>query len=243
MSVAVIIVAAGRGHRMAGAVPKQYLSLSGVAILRRTVDAMLVLPAIGRVLTVIHPDDAALYWAAMQGISDARVGGPVPGGATRAASVKAGLDALADDAPDLVLIHDAARPFCDVPILSRVLEALDDCDGAFAALPVIDAMWRVDAQGRAEEVVSRDNLWRAQTPQGFRYAAICAAHAKLQGDAADDVAVARSAGMDVRAVMGHEDNFKITVSDDLRRAERIIAEREAQTKTGASNDAPVPNSS
>ena len=224
MNASALIVAAGRGHRMSGHLPKQYLQLGGQSILRHTVEAFLGCSALRRLVTVIHPDDRALYAEALAGVEDQRVMAPVFGGDSRSASVRNGLQALADDPPDKVLIHDAARPFCDLEVIEDVLTALDHTDGAFAAVPVVDALWRA-ADGQAQSSVSRDGMWRAQTPQGFQFAAILDAHRAATGEATDDVAVARAAGLTVQIVEGREANFKITTPEDLTRAELWLAQR------------------
>lgn len=219
MSVAALIVAAGRGRRLGAPTPKQYIPLNGPPALRRSVAALLAAPGVTRALVVIHPDDADLYAEAMDGLDDSRLGGWVAGGATRAASVREGLEALAAEAPDRVLIHDAARPFVPQAVIAAVIAALEDCDGACAALPVVDALWRAEGDDMATDSVPRDGLWRAQTPQGFRFAPILAAHRNADPDAADDVAVARAAGLRVRFVPGSEANYKITTAADLERAQ------------------------
>src|SRR6056297_3189926 len=224
MTNAALIVAAGRGSRMMRDTPKQYLPLGGHAVLWHTVQAFLASPDINRVCVVIHPEDRALYDAAVAGIDDVRLAEPVSGGASRAASVRLGLEALQTDRPDHVLIHDAARPFCSPDLIAAVLAPLAEVEGAFAALPVVDALWKAEGS-EALTPVPREGLWRAQTPQAFRYAAILAAHANGDGDAADDVAIARQAGLAVRVVEGSEYNFKITLPRDLERAERMLSER------------------
>jgi 2-C-methyl-D-erythritol 4-phosphate cytidylyltransferase/2-C-methyl-D-erythritol 2,4-cyclodiphosphate synthase len=165
---------------------------------------------------VIHPDDAALAEVALPP-PVARV----PGGATRDASVAAGLAALPPGVTH-VLIHDGARPLVSAAVIDRVIAALATSPGAAPALPVTDALWR-GADGRVAAPVPRDGLWRAQTPQGFDLAAIRAAHAAHPGGAADDVEVALAAGLPVAIVAGEEDNLKLTVPADLARAERVIA--------------------
>lgn len=222
MTNAALIVAAGRGSRMMRETPKQYLSLGGRAVLWHTVQAFLGSDLIDHVRVVIHLEDRALYDAAVAGINDARLGDPVPGGASRAASVRLGLEALQADAPAHVLIHDAARPFCSPDLIAAVLDPLLEVEGAFAALPVVDALWKADGT-LATEPVPREGLWRAQTPQAFRFEAIMKAHAKGNAAAADDVAIARQAGLTVRVVEGDEANFKITLPRDLERAERMLA--------------------
>ena len=172
---------------------------------------------------MIHPDDAVLYTAAVAGITDPRLAPPVAGGATRSASVAAGLEALAPHPPEAVLIHDAARPFVAAATIAACLAALDRHAGVLPALPVVDALWRAET-GTADTPLPRDGLWRAQTPQGFRFAPLLAAYRAHAGEAADDVAVARAAGIEVALVEGSEDNFKITTAADLVRARRIAGE-------------------
>ncbi len=219
MQTAGLIVAAGRGLRLGTGLPKQFQRLGTGTVLGRSLAALLGRPDIGPVLVVIHPEDAAAYAAATAGIDDPRLSPAVPGGATRAASVRAGLEALAPLRPDRVLIHDAARPFAPGEVVAAVLAALDAAPAAFPALPVVDALWRAEG-GAAQAAVDRAGLWRAQTPQGFHFDAILAAHRANARDAADDVAVARAAGLQVRLVPGAESNYKITTADDLARARR-----------------------
>ena len=224
MTNAALIVAAGRGSRMMRDTPKQYLPLAGHAVLWHTVQAFLASSDIDRLRVVIQPEDRALYDAAVAGIDDPRLRDPVSGGASRAASVRLGLEALQIDTPDHVLIQDAARPFCSPDLIAAVLAPLNEVEGAFAALPVVDALWKAEGS-EALTPVPRECLWRAQTPQAFRYAAILTAHVNGDTDAADDVAIARQAGLTVRVVEGSEDNFKITLPRDLDRAERLLAAR------------------
>lgn len=222
MRTAALIVAAGRGTRFGGELPKQYVSILGDCAFRRSVERFLAQTVITVVQPVIHADDREMYDAAMQGLVDARLGEPVSGGATRALSVLEGLKALQDDPPDNVLIHDAARPFVADRIILDVVAGLETVEGAFAALPVVDALWRVK-EGAAIVPQARDGLWRAQTPQGFRFGPLLDAHLGASGDAADDVEIARAAGMTVKVVQGASENFKITTPADLERAERIVA--------------------
>jgi 2-C-methyl-D-erythritol 4-phosphate cytidylyltransferase len=221
MSTAVIIVAAGRGHRMGGETPKQYLPLDAHSALHHSARVFLDRPQVSQLCTVIHPDDAGLYADAMTGLKDPRLMAPVPGGDTRAASVLAGLKALKLQAPDHVLIHDAARPFVTAEIIDSVCEGLQEVEGCCAALPVIDALWSSDGK-MAQSSIPRDGLWRAQTPQGFHFEALYAAHLAHDGSGADDVAVAREAGMQVRFVQGSDENYKITTPQDLARARAAL---------------------
>ncbi|MGR3501179.1 bifunctional 2-C-methyl-D-erythritol 4-phosphate cytidylyltransferase/2-C-methyl-D-erythritol 2,4-cyclodiphosphate synthase [Pseudaestuariivita sp.] len=213
-SFAALIVAAGRGRRAGGDIPKQWQTLAGQPVAAWTVARFRAMPQISRILLVVHPDDAA-YAEEITGVTC------VPGGATRAASVRAGLAALAEDPPSHVLIHDVAR--CTVPaeVIAAVCHALETHDGAAPGLEVSDALWRVDA-GAISGTQDRGGLFRAQTPQGFDYAAITAAHDAFPGEAADDVEVARAAGLDVACVPGDEANLKITTPGDFARAEALL---------------------
>lgn len=211
MTTAAIIVAAGRGTRAGGPEPKQWQRIAGARVLDHTLARFQNHPRVDRIVLVLHPDDLAL----VSGVES------VAGGATRAASVRAGLETLKDQDIQRVLIHDVAR--CCVPdtVIDGVLDALDTSTGAAPALAVTDALWiGTDAQVRG--VQPRDALFRAQTPQGFHYNAILDAHRAFTGDAADDVAVARAAGMAVTITPGHEDNLKITAPEDFARAEKIL---------------------
>lgn len=224
MQAAGLIVAAGRGTRLGAEIPKQYLDLGGAPVLTHTLRALLAHPGVGPVQVVIGSEDAGRYAAAVAGLADPRLLPPVVGGGTRAASVRAGLAALAGLGPSHVLIHDAARPFLPLAVIDRVLAALAEAPAACPGLPVADALWRA-AEGLAGAAVDRTGLWRAQTPQGFDFAAIAAAHAAGPEDAADDIAVARAAGLPARLVLGAPENFKITTAADLDRARREAAFR------------------
>jgi 2-C-methyl-D-erythritol 4-phosphate cytidylyltransferase/2-C-methyl-D-erythritol 2,4-cyclodiphosphate synthase len=228
-----LVVAAGRGTRLGAPLPKQYLPLGGVAVLRHSVAALRSHPAISGVRVVIHPDDRALYEAAIAGLD---VLAPVAGGAQRQDSVRNGIESLADAAPDLVLIHDGARPFLDHALIDRVIGGLAQHAGAIAALPIRDAVKR-GAEGVVAATLDRSALWRAQTPQGFRYAEIRAAHAAASGlELSDDAAVAERAGLAVALVEGSEANFKVTTMDDLARAEQHLAGNLGDIRTGQGFD-------
>lgn len=217
MTVAVIIVAAGRGHRFGAPVPKQYHSLHGMTPIRLAIEVFTLVESVRWIVPVIHPADQILYTQAMAGFEYRRVLPAVEGGDTRAKSVRNGLERLVDQHPDRVLIHDAARPFVTVEIIQNIISALDRCDGAFAAIPVVDALWKSE-ESTAKYPVSREGLWRAQTPQGFRFERILEAHRSHDGTGADDVAVAHEAGLHVELVLGSEQNYKITTPADLKRA-------------------------
>ncbi len=228
-----LVVAAGRGTRLEGPLPKQYRPLGGRPLLRHSVEALTSHPRVDGVRVVIHGDDRALYDAAVEGLA---VMAPVEGGAARQDSVRLGLESLGDLAPERVLIHDAARPFVDPAVIGRVVAALDSDEGAIPALAVTDTVKRADA-GLIAATLDRAGLWRAQTPQGFRFAAILAAHRAVKGDdLPDDAAVAERAGLSVRLVPGTEENFKVTTADDLLRAERALGGRGADIRTGQGFD-------
>jgi 2-C-methyl-D-erythritol 4-phosphate cytidylyltransferase/2-C-methyl-D-erythritol 2,4-cyclodiphosphate synthase len=215
------LVAAGSGARFGGDIPKQYRDLAGRTILRRTAEAFLGHPAISGVRVVINPAHCDLYDAAVAGLD---LPEPVAGGATRQESGRLGLEALADTGapPTFVLIHDAARPLVSAATIARVRAALDRGPAAIAAVPVTDTLKR-GVEDISAGTVDRSGLWRAQTPQGFRYAAILAAHRSLAGQGlTDDAAVAERAGLPVALVEGDEENIKVTTQADLERAARLL---------------------
>jgi len=218
-----LIVAAGRGSRFGGPLPKQYALLGDRPVLRYTVDAYRSTPEITSLRVVIATGDESHYRNAVEGL-----GLPVPvlGGVSRQQSVLNGLEALAGEAPDLVAIHDAARPFVKPVDIAACLAAAaaDGVDGAVLGVRLADTIKRTDAGGAVSETVPRANLWRAQTPQVFRYAVLLKAHrdAAALGAAeatalTDDAAVAERAGLRVVMVEGSEDNRKITTAEDLAR--------------------------
>ena len=236
-----LIVAAGRGHRVGAPLPKQYLMLGGRAILARTVSAFAALPEIDAVRVVFNPADRALYDEALGGLEKnhaAKLLEPVAGGAERQDSVRHGLESLEILAPRAVLIHDGARPFANRALIGRTLNALAEFDGAVAAMPVSDTLKReAAAGGRIEATLSRAGLWRAQTPQTFRFDAILSAHRAVAGKAlTDDAVVAEEAGLSVALVMGSEENLKVTEPADMARAERQLAARLADIRIGQGVD-------
>ena len=228
VSAAALIVAAGRGHRVGGPLPKQYRQLAGRAVLGHSVRRFTTHPGIDRVRVVINPADRPLYDEAVRDSGNAADGAllmPVAGGETRQDSVRNGLESLADAAPDLVLIHDGARPLVSAAVIDGALDALEGHDGSLPALAVSDSLKRsVPGSALIAGAVPREGLWRAQTPQGFRYPAILDAHRAAAGSAlTDDAAVAEQAGLSVALTPGDEDNLKITTEQDFARAERILA--------------------
>jgi 2-C-methyl-D-erythritol 4-phosphate cytidylyltransferase/2-C-methyl-D-erythritol 2,4-cyclodiphosphate synthase len=228
--IAAVIVAAGRGTRASsgGGLPKQYVALGGRPVLAHALAAFSGHPRVSLVQPVIHADDGAVYAAAAGGVAPAPLP-PVLGGSSRQSSVHAGLLALLEHAPELVLIHDAARPFVDAPVIDRVLAALGQHEGAIPALPVADTLKRATTAGLIAGTIARDGLWQAQTPQGFRFEPILAAHRRAAAaglaDFTDDAALAEWAGLAVALVPGSEANRKLTTAEDLAMADRDLSPR------------------
>ncbi|WP_415233818.1 2-C-methyl-D-erythritol 4-phosphate cytidylyltransferase [Pseudorhodobacter sp.] len=218
MTSAVIITAAGRGSRAGGDVPKQWQMLGGAAVLQHTVAAFRAISGFSTIVVTLHPDDRARAATLGPGVHC------VLGAGTRAQSVKNALEALVGLNIETVFIHDGARPFASLAMINRLRDALRTHKAAAPALAVTDALWRGE-NGRVMAVQSRAHLFRAQTPQAFHFAEILAAHRSHAGDAADDVEVARAAGLEVAIVDGDEENIKITLPGDFLRAERILAAR------------------
>ena len=214
---AIIIVAAGRGVRAGGPLPKQWADLGGEPVLARTLRAF---SGLGRLYLVVHPDDMARALVVTAGRAVL-----VAGGASRSDSVRNALSCLEGSDIQRVLIHDGARPLVSPALIGRVLAALDDHAGAAPAVALSDALWTGQG-GLVAGMQARDGLFRAQTPQGFHFPAILAAHRAHGGDAADDVEVARASGLDVAIVEGDEENIKLTWPGDFARAERIIGMRD-----------------
>jgi 2-C-methyl-D-erythritol 4-phosphate cytidylyltransferase/2-C-methyl-D-erythritol 2,4-cyclodiphosphate synthase len=237
-NVVALVVAAGSGLRMGGELPKQFLPLAGKPLLRHCLETFAAHPRIAGVKVVINDSYRALYDSATSGLP---LLSPALGGETRQASVHNGLESLIGNPPDLVLIHDAARPFIDAPTIDRTIDALLDHDGALVAVQVVDTLKR--AEGKfSGATVDRSGLWRAQTPQGFRFQPILAAHRRAAAgpEMTDDAAVAEAAGIKVVLVPGIVNNFKVTTRADFERAEHMMAEQRAVTpleyRTGSGYD-------
>jgi 2-C-methyl-D-erythritol 4-phosphate cytidylyltransferase/2-C-methyl-D-erythritol 2,4-cyclodiphosphate synthase len=233
-SVSALVVAAGRGSRFGGALPKQYLRLGDTSVLRHAVAAFASHPGIANVLVTIRPEDRGLFDRAVAGLG---VLPAVTGGATRQDSVRLGLEALAARSPERVLIHDGARPLPDRNLIDRVVHGLDRAAAAIPCVPLRDTIKRVE-DGVIRATIDRSALWRAQTPQGFHFHAILAAHRAAQGRAlTDDAAVAEAAGLAVLRVDGNEDNLKVTTPQDLDAAERLLLSRLGDFRVGQGFDA------
>ncbi|MBN8911156.1 MAG: bifunctional 2-C-methyl-D-erythritol 4-phosphate cytidylyltransferase/2-C-methyl-D-erythritol 2,4-cyclodiphosphate synthase [Rhizobiales bacterium] len=232
MKAAALIVAAGRGARASrehaptgSSAPKQYALLAGRPVLAHAIASFDACPTVGTITVVIHPDDREHYETAVRGTST-RLTPPVLGGATRQESVRRGLAALAGTPPGVVLIHDAARPLVTADIIARVLAALETHAGAIAAEPLADTLKREDDRRVIGETVARQGLWKAQTPQGFRFGPILSAHTgAAEADLpefTDDAAIAEWAGIEVALVPGSARNFKITTPEDMAMADDLL---------------------
>ncbi|MEI7805442.1 MAG: bifunctional 2-C-methyl-D-erythritol 4-phosphate cytidylyltransferase/2-C-methyl-D-erythritol 2,4-cyclodiphosphate synthase [Hyphomicrobiales bacterium] len=220
--VAAVVVAAGRGLRAGGETPKQFRPLLGQPVIRPSLAMLAAHPEVNLVQPVIHPGDRALYEAASGGLD---LLPPAFGGATRQASVLAGLEALAKHSPQIVLVHDAARPFASPALVSRAIAAAKNSGAAVPALGVTDTVKSVDANGLVSETLDRNTLRIVQTPQAFGFDVVLGAHRKAAAagreDFSDDAALAEWAGLDVSVFEGEAGNVKLTSVDDFARAETM----------------------
>ena len=212
--ITAIILAAGRGTRVGGILPKQWQYLLGKPLINWSVDQFLCHPMVSKVVVVHHLDDKHLLNQLPSNIL------LVAGGCTRDESVRCGLAAISANAPDFVLIHDAARPCLDQNLLSKCISTMLAYDAAAPALLVHDTLWR--GTDEVLEIIDRTNVYRAQTPQCFSYSLIYSAHKCIQSGATDDAQIARAAGHTVAIVAGSEDNIKLTQPGDLGRAQNIL---------------------
>lgn len=237
--VAAVLVAAGRGLRAGGKIPKQYRRIGGRLVLRVALETLARHPGVDLVQPVIHLDDADRFAEAAAGLATLP---PVPGGATRQASVLAGLEALADARPNLVLVHDAARPFVSARLIALAIDTALRTGAAVPGLPVVDAVKVVTGDSRIdrEDLVARNRLRLVQTPQAFAFDALLEAHRRAAAagleDFADDAAVATWAGLDVTVFPGEPENVKLTTEEDFSRAEHGAAARLADVRTGSGFD-------
>jgi 2-C-methyl-D-erythritol 4-phosphate cytidylyltransferase/2-C-methyl-D-erythritol 2,4-cyclodiphosphate synthase len=239
-----IVVAAGRGVRAGGALPKQYRLLGGIPVLRRAVK--LLLGPVPNTRVVIHPDDLQLYGMALDGLDGVHPGlmRPVFGGATRQASVLEALEASAEDRPEYVLIHDAVRPFASEKLVTRLLDAIGEPQrgptGIVPCLPVVDTLKKVNLRREVVGTLDRTGLAAVQTPQLFRYEALLDAHREAvragRDDFTDDAALLEWRGAQVSVVDGEVDNFKLTTPEDFVRAERLLDSVHDETRSGVGYD-------
>jgi 2-C-methyl-D-erythritol 4-phosphate cytidylyltransferase/2-C-methyl-D-erythritol 2,4-cyclodiphosphate synthase len=214
MKISAILVAGGTGTRFGGSTPKQVLNIAGKPVMRHAAEAL------ARYVEFLQPvGDAAIIGQALAGLSHLPI---VPGGAERQDSVRAGLEALASHAPDIVLVHDAARPIIPTGTIEALLTALETHEGAIPAVPVSDTLKR-GAGGIIAETVSRQHLFRAQTPQAFKFTELLRLHRIAAfGAATDDAALLEQAGLSVALVSGAEQNIKLTYAEDLSRVQNIL---------------------
>lgn len=219
MRIDALLMAAGTGQRFGAPVPKQYLPLLGRPVIRHAAEALLREGLVGRLLPVVAAGEEAHVAGLLEGLP---VLAPVPGGATRAASVRAGLEALAADPPAIVLVHDAARPVIPPGTIAALRDALAAAPGAIPAQPVTDTLKR-GADGRILHTVPREGLFRAQTPQAFHFGVLLAAHRAGDATATDDAALLEAAGLPVALVPGSEHSIKITWPEDLVRVEATLS--------------------
>jgi 2-C-methyl-D-erythritol 4-phosphate cytidylyltransferase / 2-C-methyl-D-erythritol 2,4-cyclodiphosphate synthase len=234
---AAILVAAGRGLRAGAGGPKQYRSIGGKTVIFRAMEAFCGHPGVATVQPVLHPDDFQMFNDAVAGLAYQP---PTNGGATRQASVHAGLEALASQKPDIVLIHDAARPFVSQAVISRAIDAASRTGAAIPAIAVADTIKLVDADGNIEATPERARLRIAQTPQSFRYDAILDAHRRAaregRQDFTDDAALAEWAGLTVATFEGDVANMKLTTPEDFVREEARLASSLGDIRTGTGYD-------
>ncbi len=234
--VAAIIVAAGRGSRAGDGIPKAYRQLGADPIIRLSLSRFAAHSGIGMVQPVVHPDDMALYEAAAAGLDLLK---PVFGGATRQASVRAGLEALTAHRPEIVLVHDAARPFASPALISRAV-ASAATGAAVPGIVVADTVKAVDANGRVTQTLDRAQLRAIQTPQAFSFSALLDAHrraaAEKRDDFSDDAALMEWAGHRVSVFEGETGNVKLTTTDDFARAQLLRFVELADVRTGTGYD-------
>ncbi|NVJ99112.1 MAG: bifunctional 2-C-methyl-D-erythritol 4-phosphate cytidylyltransferase/2-C-methyl-D-erythritol 2,4-cyclodiphosphate synthase [Alphaproteobacteria bacterium] len=232
--VSVIVVAAGRGSRAGKGLPKQYRKVAGKPVLRRTIESFLAVDPAFKIICVIHPDDQDLYLEATKGLELEQ---RVFGGATRQESVLNGLSGIEHLNPDFVLVHDAARPFASSTVVQGVMDALQE--GAQAVVPavsVVDTLKFVE-DNTIKHTVARDNLFAVQTPQGFPFQALLAAHRAVIGQAlTDDAAVIEASGGAVTISRGEPTNYKLTSPEDFMKAEKDILMSLADVRVGSGYD-------
>ena len=239
--VAAVVVAAGRGVRASGDLPKQYRQIAGEPVIRPTLARFLAHPEIGAVQPVIHPRDEEVFRASTAGLQ--KLLPPAWGGATRQASVRAGLEALAAAAPQFVLIHDAARPFLSEALIARAIAAARQHRAAIPAVAITDTVKKIDDQGAVTQTLDRSRLRVVQTPQAFAYDLIMDAHRRAaaagRDDFTDDAALAEWAGHRVSVFEGESGNVKLTTNDDFWRAEALRAAALSDVRTGNGFDVHV----
>ena len=227
METIAIVVAAGRGLRAGGVVPKQYQMSNGSPMLSLTIKALLESTKIDGIMVVINPLDEELYLDSTKNIDNTRLLKYCFGGAERSGSVEKGLKECKQYNPKNVLIHDAARPFLSTVLINRIIESLKFNEAVFPVLPIVDALW--EKTGKHQSMLNagvkpgpnRDKFLMAQTPQGFNYLTICLAYSKLKKSVLDDITVAYEFGIDISTVSGEVNNIKITSEQDIKQFKGI----------------------
>ena len=234
---AAIIVAAGRGLRAGSGGPKQYRSIAGRTVISRAMEPFCGHPEIFAVQPVLNPDDAVMF---NEAVAELDYHAPTAGGATRQASVLAGLEALADHAPDIILIHDAARPFVTPALIARAIAAAQITGAAVPAVAVTDTIKQVGDAGEVVATPERARLRIAQTPQAFRFDVILEAHRRAaregRDDFTDDAAIAEWAGLTVATFEGDVANMKLTTPEDFVREEARLAAALGDIRMGTGYD-------
>jgi 2-C-methyl-D-erythritol 4-phosphate cytidylyltransferase len=230
--LAIVVTAAGRGARFESRLPKQFVPLLGIPMLRRTLTALAGCEQVDALAVVVNLEELEYCRAELVREQIGKVVAVTAGGAERALSVRNGLQALAEVGTwDLVGVHDGARPLVTCQEVARAVDALaeePDLDGAVLGIPSVDTIKMVDAEGRITGTPDRNSLWRAQTPQIFRWQVLMAAYDQPEESllaATDDSSLVEMRGARVKVVEGSPENFKITRRSDVRRAESILAER------------------
>jgi 2-C-methyl-D-erythritol 4-phosphate cytidylyltransferase/2-C-methyl-D-erythritol 2,4-cyclodiphosphate synthase len=235
--VAAVVVAAGRGLRAGGDIPKQFQPLGGQPMLRHSLVTLVEHPNVGLVQPVIGTEDGETFLSSAVALD---ILAPVTGGATRQASVRAGLEALAPKSPDLVLVHDAARPFVSAALISRAIAAAAKTGAAVPALPVTDTVKTVDANSRITGTLDRAALRTVQTPQAFAFGPLLDAHRRAakegRNDFTDDAALAEWAGLSVTVFEGEAGNIKLTTADDFARVQAAQFASLGDVRTGTGID-------
>lgn len=226
-----LIAAAGIGSRLGGDVPKQYLSIGGKPILRRTIETFLACPGLQSLHVIINPEHKRLYEEVTQGLD---LSPPVSGGNSRKESIYLGLESLSNlKSEEKILIHDGARPFVTVDNILNIVNVLDQAQAATLSIPVADTLYR-DNTGA---YINREGLNAIQTPQGFHYGLIKRAHETYgEEDYTDDTSLVAALGESITLVEGRRANIKITTQEDLHLAERLCESRKMTTRTGTGYD-------
>lgn len=226
-NVGVVIAGGGRGRRVGGVLPKQFLSLGGVPLLVRTLRVFAGMSEVGAIVVVVPGDQISRAERLIRRWGIRKVVAVVAGGVERQASVRVGLGAFRRK-PRIVLVHDAVRPFVGREIVRQVITKAAVAGGALVGVPVTDTITEADRRGRAVRTLRREHLWAVQTPQGFRYGLLVRAHREAERSGfvgTDDASLVQRLGYPVRIVQGEASNIKITTRRDLERAKRGLVGR------------------